>query len=87
MRKIIEYTIVSSQNIEDLEFIVTKGLREGWQPYGGIGITKTHAIQPMVKYAEEKCQDINDPIRHEVTGQTFQEFYKEYLESLKREEK
>lgn len=45
-------TIVNA--VIDLENKVNAKIKEGWQPFGGIAITKENAFQAMVKYEEDE---------------------------------
>lgn len=45
-------TIVNA--VIDLENKVNAKIKEGWQPFGGIAITKENAFQVIVKYEENK---------------------------------
>lgn len=61
-RKIIDYTLVQTNQSLQFEGFVTKALSEGWHPYGHTQIfklseTKLLYVQPMVKYEEEPVAD------------------------------
>lgn len=52
MKKVIEYTICKSNDIESLTQMVSKLLTQGWQPLGGVGANDIRYLQAMVKYAD-----------------------------------
>ncbi len=70
MNRISEYTIVEAPGgamaidppLTELQNVVSHRIREGWQPLGGIataerlikGIQRTHYVQAMVKYTNDK---------------------------------
>lgn len=64
--KIIDYTIVSSQTAERLRQLVCDHIKNGWQPYGNIGIGGHWLHQPMVKY--EQSEQIGDAGKSVITG-------------------
>jgi hypothetical protein len=58
MTKIIEYKIVRSNDVEDIDFLVENALADGWQPLGGVSVSLSESdeyryieyAQAMVKY-------------------------------------
>lgn len=59
MRKIVEYSIISAKDPQEVEEAVRAALEGGWQPFGGISRADegtpyydTYFAQAMVKYEE-----------------------------------
>ena len=58
MRRITDYVVItSSKGFENLESLVKENIRLGWQPLGGVAVTKFGDtdesylfVQAMVKY-------------------------------------
>jgi hypothetical protein len=59
MRKIVNYETVSSSTLEGLDMAVGDGIREGFEPIGGVcSPTGEYFIQALVKYKEDKDEEI-----------------------------
>lgn len=50
MRKIIDYKVIDSNDIDDLQVAVKNDIDKGWQPLGGISDGSAVFAQVMVKY-------------------------------------
>jgi hypothetical protein len=53
-RKIVQYELVHSYELKELESRVNRMMAEGWQPHGGVqayGLdSQHHYVQALVKY-------------------------------------
>lgn len=52
MRKIIDYTVLSSNDTHDLEKLVLGYMANCWQPLGGIAITRATPNDIMIEYCQ-----------------------------------
>lgn len=62
MNKITDYLTIHQFSLEKLDEAVKFAIKEGWQPFGGIGISAEPTyIQIVVKYAEATDYDHSQP--------------------------
>ena len=51
-RAIVQYDIVTGQDVKDLVQRMTESMKKGWVPQGGVTLTHNgHPMQAVVKYA------------------------------------
>ena len=63
MNKIIDYKIISVQNVDSMQWSVREDINKGWQPLGGPFIRALGTYQAMVKYENSSYKNIYQPVK------------------------
>lgn len=57
MKKIIDYQVLYTNSVVDIDDVIKGAMSLGWQPLSGTSVDDGVLYQAMVKYEEEKTED------------------------------